>query len=116
VFALRLTNPAKLLTKDEARRIAANIAKLPNVRFGSKADIGLAPVDVRFNPKSGRYQARSKCPLCANSDIAPSTPIWSQLNFVAEPREVMSPPTALLLISLILYLLPNATLAAGAYS
>jgi hypothetical protein len=24
-----------------------------NVRFGSKANIGLSPVDVRFTPKSG---------------------------------------------------------------
>jgi hypothetical protein len=27
--------------------------QLVNVRFGSKADIGLPPVDVRFTPKSG---------------------------------------------------------------
>jgi hypothetical protein len=26
---------------------------LVDFRFGSKADIGLAPVDVRFTPKSG---------------------------------------------------------------
>jgi hypothetical protein len=26
---------------------------LSDVRFGSKADIGLPPVDVRFTPKSG---------------------------------------------------------------
>jgi hypothetical protein len=51
---------AKLLSKDEARRIAANVAKLvgvgaPNVTwpilksaFWGKADIGLTPRNVRF--------------------------------------------------------------------
>jgi hypothetical protein len=29
----------------------------PNVRFGSKADIGLATADVRFTPESGHYAA-----------------------------------------------------------
>jgi hypothetical protein len=28
-----------------------------NGRFGSKADIGLPPVDVRFTPKSGHSSA-----------------------------------------------------------
>jgi hypothetical protein len=29
-----------------------------NVRFGSKADIGARPYDVRFTPKSGHGSAR----------------------------------------------------------
>jgi len=29
----------------------------PNVRFGSKADVGLPPVDVRYSPKSGHQEA-----------------------------------------------------------
>jgi hypothetical protein len=29
-----------------------------HVRFGSKADIGSSPVDVRFTPKSGHRSAR----------------------------------------------------------
>jgi hypothetical protein len=37
-----------------------------NVRFGSKADIGLAPVDVRSTPKSGHSLKRQACPLCAD--------------------------------------------------
>jgi hypothetical protein len=36
---------------------------------GSKADIGLAVVDVRFAPESGHCSARRGCPLCAKADI-----------------------------------------------
>ena len=39
----------------------------PNVRFGSKADIGLSPVDVRFTPRSGHCRTTLGCPLCAIS-------------------------------------------------
>jgi hypothetical protein len=38
-----------------------------NVRFGSKADIGLASIDVRFTPKSGHRLTEFECPLCATS-------------------------------------------------
>jgi hypothetical protein len=38
-----------------------------NVRFGSKADMCSAKVDVRSYPKSGHVQCNSRCPLCANS-------------------------------------------------
>ena len=38
-----------------------NLARL-NVRFGSKADIGLAPADVRFTPKSGHQAFMSTRP------------------------------------------------------
>ena len=40
-----------------------------NVRFGSKADIGLAAADVRFTPKSGHRPARWQCPLWAKSGL-----------------------------------------------
>jgi len=39
----------------------------PNVRFGSKADIGGPPIDVRFTPKSGHRNSVTECPLCAKS-------------------------------------------------
>jgi hypothetical protein len=39
------------------------------VRFGSKADIGLAAADVRFTPKSGHCRARLGCPLGAKSGL-----------------------------------------------
>jgi hypothetical protein len=39
-----------------------------NVRLGSKTDIGLAPIDVRFTPKSGHCRATVGCPLCAISE------------------------------------------------
>jgi hypothetical protein len=38
-----------------------------NVRFGSKADIEVPPIDVRFTPKSGHWLSMSACPLCAES-------------------------------------------------
>ena len=62
---LRLTNPAKLLTKDEARRITTNIApSVTAVRrqaavglfamsaLPPKADIAERDWDVRFVPKA----------------------------------------------------------------
>jgi hypothetical protein len=45
---------AKLLTRDEAHRITANIAKHGNVRLGSKADVTPLNFDVRFTLESGR--------------------------------------------------------------
>ena len=43
--------------------------KLGYLRFGSKADICSAQVDVRFTPISGHVQRTSSCPLCAKTDI-----------------------------------------------
>jgi hypothetical protein len=37
------------------------------VRFGSKADMGLPLIDVRFTPKSGHWNSIDECPLCAKS-------------------------------------------------
>jgi len=38
-----------------------------DVRFGSKADIGEGPTDVRFTPESGHRNSVVECPLCAKS-------------------------------------------------
>src|SRR5215469_3235063 len=38
-----------------------------DVRFGSKAHIGLVPVDVRFTPESGHWLSASGRLLCAKS-------------------------------------------------
>jgi hypothetical protein len=39
----------------------------PDVHFGSKADIGAHPINVRFTPKSGHWFRMLGCPLCAKS-------------------------------------------------
>src|SRR5215813_6046285 len=40
-----------------------------DVRFGSKADIGLDQRHVRFTPKSGHSVERLECPLCAKNGL-----------------------------------------------
>src|SRR5262249_3137748 len=45
------------------------LAELPDVRFGSKADIGEGATDVRFTPESGHCGVRLACPLCAKSGL-----------------------------------------------
>jgi hypothetical protein len=58
-------------------------ARVSDVRFGSKADICGAQVDVRFTPKSGHVQCNEECPLCAKSGhwtftrLAPYDPRFS---------------------------------------
>src|SRR6516165_8662648 len=44
-------------------------SRLGDIRFGSKADIGAGPRDVRFTPKSGHWNSVAKCPLCAKSGL-----------------------------------------------
>jgi len=41
----------------------------PNVRFGSKADIGAYTRHVRFTPKSGHWLSVLGCPLVPKADI-----------------------------------------------
>jgi hypothetical protein len=38
-----------------------------HVRFGSKADIGALPINVRFTPKSRHWNSAARSPLCAES-------------------------------------------------
>src|SRR5262249_55029236 len=47
-----------------------------HIRFGSKADIGARPRDVRFTPKSRHWTSVSKCPLCAKSRHTETTRGW----------------------------------------
>ena len=44
---------------------------MPNVRFGSKADMCNAKRYVGFAPESGHMQCTSQCPLSANSGHYP---------------------------------------------
>jgi hypothetical protein len=39
----------------------------PHVRYGTKADIGSRPINVRFTPESGHRNSVVECPLCAKS-------------------------------------------------
>src|SRR5215472_3107640 len=48
-------------------RRGAGTSKWADVRFGSKADIAAAPINVRFTPKSGHWDSVVKCPLCPRS-------------------------------------------------
>jgi hypothetical protein len=54
-------SPARPALSAKKSRGAVN-----DVRFGSKADIGWAFVDVRFTPNSGHSLRQSECPLWAN--------------------------------------------------
>jgi multidrug transporter EmrE-like cation transporter len=49
---------------------AVRNGKTADVRFGSKADIGLAAVDVRFTPESRHCPATVECLLCAMNRTA----------------------------------------------
>ena len=66
--------------------LQAQVVKRPvNVRFGSKADIGLASVDVRFTPKSGHGRVLAECPLCAISRHQ----LASDWPFIAAPNPLL---------------------------
>src|SRR6516164_7488954 len=43
------------------------LTSVGHVRFGSKADIGERPVNVRFTPNSGHSLSLLGCPLCAKT-------------------------------------------------
>ena len=48
-------------------QIARQQFRAAYVRFGSKADIAVRPINVRFTPKSRHWNSVVGCPLCANS-------------------------------------------------
>ena len=47
-------------------RADAGFRTVRHVRFGSSADIGVCPHDVRFTPESGHQRLTPSCPLWAN--------------------------------------------------
>jgi hypothetical protein len=56
----RIASPqgsAQGIVAAQTARLEVDKTALGNVRFGSKADIKLPPIDVRFNPKSGHSLA-----------------------------------------------------------
>ena len=58
--------PAQLITAGICEQRNGQTA---DVRFGSIADIGRLPIDVRFTPKSGHWNSVVECPLCAKSGL-----------------------------------------------
>src|SRR3974390_2251822 len=62
----RLTGPGNSYS-------TAGNGQFGNVRFGSKADIGVGPRHVRFTPESGHQLAALGCLLSAKSKLAAKT-------------------------------------------
>src|SRR5262249_46267498 len=62
---------------------------LPDVRFGSQADITPSSNNVRFTPESGQRADMRACPLCANSDRTHCSkgPLLDHLVGAAEQRD-----------------------------
>src|SRR5262249_36827711 len=52
---IALPSPGNGIVARQTRRSEVVGLTLGNVRFGSKADMGAAPTDVRFTPKSGHW-------------------------------------------------------------
>jgi hypothetical protein len=58
----------------------------PQVRSGSKADLGACLSDVRFTPTNRHQRARAPCPLSANSRRA--SPIQALVSRIGTPRRL----------------------------
>src|SRR6516162_5560760 len=52
-----------------------------HVRFGSKADIGARPLNVRFTPESRHWNSAARCPLCAITPFYSMTSSASAMSF-----------------------------------
>ena len=61
------------------RHFAEQQSPGPNVRFGSKADIGTAQLDVRFTPESGHPLTLSAWPVLAKEMESPKLKSAAQL-------------------------------------
>jgi hypothetical protein len=66
---LRPQGSAEGIVAGQTGRLEVVKTALSNVRFGSKADISVVVIDVRFTPESGHRSARRQCPLCAKSGL-----------------------------------------------